>query len=343
MVEQTNSSMNKPRPVKLTAPEIANIWSQYQNDTLAICVYKYMLETVEEESIRDILQFALRIAEGHIVTITQYFKDEGFPIPHGFTEDDVYLNAPRLFSDTVCLTYTYIMSVNGLAGYAAALTTNVRRDIRDYFVICQEETMKLFNTSLDLLLEKGIVARPPTINPANSFSFIEKQTFLSNFLGGNRPLSAIEISHLFWDLKKISLSKAFTMAFSQVAKSEEVRNFLWRGSEMYTKHLKVFQDTLIKEQLPSPKTDDSEITSSTTAPFSDRLLMFHKALFSGTTISFYGVAIGTCQRADLVANYTRLAGEMVKYMEDGMNILIKNKWIEEPPLNDDREKLAKGK
>lgn len=338
MIGQTNSSIKKTRHVKLTAPEIANIWSQYQSDSLAICVYKYMLQTVEDKAIRDILKFSLRIAEGHIVTITQYFKEEGFPVPHGFTDDDIDLNAPRLFSDTICLTYTYIMSVNGLAGYAAALTTNVRRDIRDYFVICQEETMKLFNTSLDLLLEKGIVARPPTINPADSVSFISEQTFISNLLGGERALNAIEISHLFWDLKKISLSKAFTMAFSQVAKSEEVRNFLWRGSEIYLKHLQIYQDFLTKEQLQFPKTDDQEITSSTTPPFSDRLMMFHKALFSSTTISFYGVAIGTCQRADLVATYTRLAAEMVKYTEDGMNILIKNKWMEEPQLTTDREK-----
>ncbi len=128
------------------------------------------------------------------------------------------------------------------------------------------------------------------------------------------------------------------MAFSQVAKSEEVRNFLWRGSEMYSKHIEIFQSVLLKEQLPHPKTSDSEITDSIIPPFSDRLMIFHKALFNSTTIGFYGVAIGTCQRADLVAHYIRLVAEMVKYTEDGMNILIKNKWLEEPPLTTDREK-----
>lgn len=114
--------------------------------------------------IRSILKTALTIAEGHIAEITKYFKQENIPVPQGFNEDDVNLKAFRLFSDSICLTYTYIMSVNGLAGYAAALTTNLRRDIRDYFVECQSETMELFNKSLDLLLEKGIVSRPPVIN-----------------------------------------------------------------------------------------------------------------------------------------------------------------------------------
>lgn len=83
-----------PHSVRLTAPEIANIWAQYQNDTMAICVYTYMIKIVEDVSIRPILEFSLRIAEGHITKIKDYFTQEKFPIPHGFTEDDVYLAAP---------------------------------------------------------------------------------------------------------------------------------------------------------------------------------------------------------------------------------------------------------
>ncbi|MFC7063352.1 DUF3231 family protein [Halobacillus seohaensis] len=341
MDEHIDTQKKTSHTTKLTAPEISNIWSQYQNDSMGICVYKYMLENVEDESIRDILKFSLRLAEGHISKITNYFKNENFPVPHGFTEHDVNLTAPRLFSDTICLTYTYVMSVNGLAGYAAALTTNVRRDIRDYFVECQNETMELFNKSLDLLLEKGIVSRPPAINPANSVKFIEKQTFIKGLLGGERPLSCIEINHLFWDLKKIELSKSFTVAFAQVAKSSQAQKHLWRGAEIYAKHTEILQSVLAMEQLPFPKSDTSEITNSTTAPFSDRLMMYHKALFGSTTIGFYGVAVGTCQRADLIVHYTRMAAEMSKYLEDGMNIVIENKWMEEPPLTDNRKKLAK--
>lgn len=169
---------------RLTAPEVANIWSQYQADTMAICVYKYMLKIVEDVSIRSILEFSLDLAEVHIKKINQYFRDEKFTIPQGFTDDDVDLTAPRLFSDEVCLTYTYIMSVNGLAGYTAALTTNIRRDVRDYFVQCQNETMALFNNSLDLLLEKGLVSRPPFINSYDKVEFVEKQAFMKGLLGG---------------------------------------------------------------------------------------------------------------------------------------------------------------
>ncbi|SHN04980.1 DUF3231 family protein [Gracilibacillus kekensis] len=336
-----NTNTETPQTIKLTAPEIANLWSQYHNDTMAICMYKYMLEHAEDQAVRRVLNFALKIAERHIPIIKDYFIEEKFPIPHGFTEKDVHLPAPRLFEDTLCLTYTYVMSVNGLAGYSAALTTNVRRDIRNYFVECQNETMKLFNDSVDTLLEMGVVSRPPTISPADSVHFVEKQAFIEGLLGGNRPLSCIEISHLFWDLKKVELSKAFTMAFSQVADSKEAKKYLLRGSKMYSKHIEILQSVLALEELPFPESISSEITNSTISPFSDRLMMYHKSFFGGTTISFYGTAIGTSQRADLVLHYTRLAAEMTKYMEDGLNIMIENKWLEEPPLCDDREKLTK--
>jgi hypothetical protein len=340
MFKRTPIDKEPQHNVRLTAPEIANIWSQFQNDTMAICVYKYMLKIVEDVSIRPILELSLRLAESHITKLKDYFTQEKFPIPHGFTEDDVDLTAPRLFSDEICLTYTYVMSVNGLAGYAAALTTNMRRDIRDYFVKCQVETMELFNISLDLLLEKGIVSRPPFINPSATYEFIEKQNFMEGLVGGRRPINCIEISHIFWDLKKIQLSKSITMGFAQVAKSQEVTKYLWRGVDIYSKHIETFESILSQDHLPTPKSEEAEITNSTTSPFSDHLMMYHKSLFGATSIGIYGAAIGTSQRIDLATHYTRLVAELAKYMEDGFNIMIKNKWAEQPPMADDRKELA---
>src|SRR5690554_3280170 len=100
-----------PHNVRATAPEISNLWSQYQNDSMAVCVYSYMLNIVEDTSIRPILETALTLAKSHLTKLQDYFKAERFPIPHGFTADDVMLTAPRLFSDELCLSYTYIMAV----------------------------------------------------------------------------------------------------------------------------------------------------------------------------------------------------------------------------------------
>ncbi|ANB57396.1 hypothetical protein GFC29_843 [Anoxybacillus sp. B7M1] len=335
-----NVSKQTPHYIRLTAPEIAALWSQYQSDTMAVCVYKYMLNIVKDASIRPILEFAFKLAESHITKVKDYLSQDEFPIPHGFNEADVNLSAPRLFSDEICLTYTYLMAVNGMALYAGAIATAIRKDVRDYFIQCEDESMELFNQSIDLLLQKGFVSRPPYIYPRKEVEFIESKRFMGSFLGGKRPLSCIEISHVYWDLKKIQLSKAFTMAFAQVAQSKEVSKHLWRGVEIYTKQIEVMESILSQEQLSTPKSEEAEITNSTVAPFSDRLMMYHKTLFGSTTLSLYGTAIGSCQRADLSLHYARFMAELAQYMEDAFSLMIKNKWVEQPPMAEDREALA---
>lgn len=326
--------------VRLTAPEIANIWTQYQNDTMAVCIYKYMIKIVENPAIHSIMELALKFAEGHIPKIKDYFTVENFPIPHGFTDDDVNLDAPRLFSDELCLTYTYIMSVHGLAGYAAALTTNMRSDIREYYVKCQNETMELFNRSLDLMLEKGTVSRPPFINPPEEYGFVQSKNFMQGILGGERTLNVIEISNIYWDLKKAQLDKAICIAFAQVAKSQEVKDLIWRGVKIGDKQIEILETLLSQDHLSSPKSEDTEVTNSTIAPFSDRLMMYHKLLIISTQIGLYGTAIGTCQRYDLGTHFYRFMMEASDFAKDGFKLMIKNNWVEQVPLADDREKLS---
>lgn len=90
---------NKSKKNPLTAAEVSALWLQYLGDSMAICVYKYFLKIVENQDIKPILEFGLQLAENHITEITKFLKSENFQVPMGFTEDDVNLNAPRLFSD----------------------------------------------------------------------------------------------------------------------------------------------------------------------------------------------------------------------------------------------------
>jgi len=46
-------------------------------------------------------------------------------------------------------------------------------------------------------------------------------------------------------------------------------------------------------------------------------------------------------RRDLGAHYTRLTAEIATYADDGLEIMIKNNWLEQPPLAADRKNLAK--
>lgn len=326
--------------IRLTAPEIANLWTSYMNDSMAICVVKYLLDKVEDTEIRPVFEFALELAKTHVQVVSGIFKEEKHPIPHGFTDDDLNPAAPRLFADTFGLMYLHEMTIHGLAGYAVALTTSSRSDILEYYIQCNASAMVLYQKTIKVLQSKGLYSRPPYISTPQKVDFVKQQTFLTGWFGERRPLNSIEISNLFFNLKKDIVSRALQIAFSQVAKSTEVRDFMVRGAAITFKHIEVFSSIMHESDLPSPKHWESEITNSTIAPFSDKLMMYHALVLVSTAVGFYGAGMAVCMRRDLATTYQRIITETQTYAEDGANIMINNGWMEQPPQADDRKAIA---
>ena len=133
------------------------------------------------------------------------------------------------------------------------------------------------------------------------------------------------------------------MSYSQVAQSKELRNYFARGRGICEKHIEVFGSLLREDDLPTPTTYESEVTSSTEPPFSDKIMLFMILSLGSVVISRYGTALSLCTRRDIAAHFTRLIAETVNYLEDGMNLMIKYGWSEQPPQSLDRKALVKGK
>ncbi len=334
--------MESNHNAKLTSSELSLLWGHYQNDTLGICTISYLLKIVEDPEIKAILDYGLTLEKDHIKIIKETFTSEKIPIPIGFSEQDVNVNAPRLFSDIFILHYLANMGAIGLNNYSIALPNSSRKDIRDFYTACLNSSAELYNRSSDLLLKKGVMIRPPYIPYPEQVEFIQKQHFLSGWLGKTRQLTAIEISYLFFNLQRNVLGTALLTGFSQVTKSKEIREYLVRGAEISKHHSSVFVNFLNKDNLTAPVTWDSEPTISTISPFSDKLIMFHVAALSTSGIGYYGASLGMSPRRDIAAAYTRLIAEVGLHAEDGMNILINNGWLEKPPSSPDRSSLARG-
>lgn len=92
--------MDDKTKIRLTAAEMAMLWTQFINDTASICVISYFLEKVEDPEVKPVIEFALNGSKHNISFLKELFTKESFPIPIGFTERDVHVSAPRLFSDT---------------------------------------------------------------------------------------------------------------------------------------------------------------------------------------------------------------------------------------------------
>ncbi|WP_017378948.1 DUF3231 family protein [Paenisporosarcina sp. TG-14] len=326
----------------LTSSEIGLLWGQFQNDTLGICTISYLLNTVEDRKIRSILEYALELSVDHIRVIKEILHAEQHPIPMGFTEQDVNVNAPRLFSDVFMLYYMANMGTLGLNAYSVALPNSSRKDIRDFYTSCLYSSAELFNRSTDLMLNKGVLVRPPYIPYSDQVEFVQKQHFLAGWVGDERQLTTVEISHLFFNLQRNVLGSSLLTGFSQVASSKNVRQFFVRGAEVSKHHCAVFTNILIEDNLVTPMTSDTAPTLSKVSPFSDKLMTFHVSALNAAGIGYYGASLGASPRRDLGAAYTRLLTEIGEYAEDGANIMISNGWMEKPPSSPDRKNLAKG-
>ncbi|UKS28100.1 DUF3231 family protein [Paenibacillus sp. HWE-109] len=330
--------MNLNTTAKLTSTEIAALWTQYMNDTMSICFGKYALEIIEDPEIKNIYKTALNLSEKHVVKIKEFLLKEKFPIPYGFTEQDVNTKAPRLFLDGLFLNYLLVMIYHGMTGYSISLQVSSRVDIREYYTECNYETIKLYNEVMEIALSKGIYTRPPYIHSSEIPEMADKK-FLTGWLGKRRALTAIEISNITFNMNKTYLSKAISMAFAQVANDEKVKRYLQRGLKLSTKITEVFNSFFLESNLNFPVSWESMVTNSTTSPFSDKLIMFHIGFLSSAAVGFYGAGQATCMRRDLSAQYLKLIGEQLLFSEDGAELMLERGWFEKPPMAEDRNAL----
>jgi hypothetical protein len=100
------------------------------------------------------------------------------------------------------------------------------------------------------------------------------------------------------------------LGFSQVVQSKEIKEYFQRGADICKKHNEVCSSILSEDHLPSPKSLESEILSSTVPPFSDKLMLFQLLSLVGVTVGYYGIAISAFQRRDIITHYTQLSSQI---------------------------------
>ena len=263
----------------------------------------YFLEKAEEDEVRLLIEHCVRLSDAHVAKLR-----EGFQVPLGFSiEEDVDLGAPRLFSDVYVLNFIHQMAKIGLTIYAASLSAAVREDVTEFYLECLAETMELYAVSKDLLLAKGLFVRSPYLPSLDKVEFVERQGFLWDVVGEKRPLVALEVANLYANILRNSLGAATLAGFCQVARDYDVKRFFVRGIEIAKKHIKLFGAKLEGSYLTVPMTLATEITTSTSYTFSDKLMMFYTSSLIGLSVGYYGTSMAQSPRADLGLLYNRLS------------------------------------
>ncbi|MBM7692152.1 hypothetical protein JOC77_001579 [Peribacillus deserti] len=325
----------------IVSSEVAVLWNAYMQNTMAYCILQHFNSVNEDVDMEDVIQQALENCHFVVNGVKDIFEREKYALPFGFTEGDVNLNAPRVFSDLFALRYIKYTAAAGTAAAANMLELLARKDVRELFTQILVKFTNLYNNATDLLLKKGTFIRSPTIPPMEKAEYLQNESFLSGLLGRHRPLTVVELAHISKNTETNSIGRSLVIGFSQIAQLPEVQKYLQRGSHIAQKHETIFREILIEDGIPLPSTWDSTISSSTEPPFSDKLMMYQTSLLNNTSITAYGASIGGSMRLDLGAAYTRLMAEIAQYAMDGVKLMIDNRWLEQPPQNVDREALRK--
>lgn len=335
--------MSDHQKIEWTSGEIGNLWNIYMANSMATCFFRHFLLNVEDEGIKDCLQTADQMSKKIISDLADLFQNEGVAVPLGFSAEDVNDGAPRLFSDSFYIDFLDMMTKYGALYYSVALPGSSNLDLRHFLTDIHKSTLDLSNKITEMMLQKGLHVRVPTIPAPKKVSFVKKQSFFNGYFNDKRPLTAMEITHLFLNMQVNSIKAHLVMGFSQVAKHEEVKDYFLRGKRINIKQQQILSEILNKEDLPAPVPSHLQVTDSTQPPYSDRLMLFHISNLSSAKVRNFGDSMAVSPRHDLGATYARFLMETANFAEDGGNILIEHEWMESPPGNVDRNKLANQK
>ncbi|WP_281889796.1 DUF3231 family protein [Paenibacillus sp. YYML68] len=325
----------------LTASEIGYVWSGYMIDAMSIRFLSVFLEQVQEERARSVLQIAMQLAVRQNEVRRTLLSGEQFPIPLGFKDEEVRPDMPALFTDRFFLHYMMNASRLGLHYHAECLSVSVREDMRQFASQSLGHTIELYRLTVEQLRASGEYTAHPSIPAPEQPEHIQKESFLQGWLGDTRPLHSMEIANLYKAAEIIAILEALCTAFAQTAQDPEVRTLLQRA-RMQTKQLsEQIAGMLTKDDLPLVASREADVTGTTRASFSDRLMLCHVSGMMGSFITHCGQSLGSVMKHDLLVLYMELIAEAGTLTEEATKLLIAREWLEKTPGAVDRAALIR--
>ncbi|AXF56349.1 DUF3231 family protein [Salicibibacter kimchii] len=316
---------------RLTSAELANLWRLYITENLMYQFKTPLIDNCQDPDIRSAIEFSRAISEHYIVSIENIFRNENYPVPTAYSENDIHPQAPALFTDVFCLHFIHQGAQLGMSKIHEMMAVAVRQDVWEVLNQGANDFKDLYQQSLQLLLTKGLYSRPAFLPPEKESRFAENKHYVSGWLGNQRPLNALEIMSIHNTIIQNGISKAILRAFAQVINDKKLRDYLEKGAETASDIMRELEDWLIMENTNVTATLDSEILPTETPPYSDKLMMMLIANVGVGSLGVYGNALSTVFRRDLGLKFMHLMKDAVQYAQEGLHLVIDKGWMEVPP------------
>jgi hypothetical protein len=317
----------------LSSAEVGTLWMTFQQKTLILRTLEYFIEKSEDQQAKNIMGGLWQELTPLVEKIKKMFEDEGATVPSGFTKADVNLDAPKLYDNGFDIMFVRIFKELSMGMYSISMNMSYREDVISLYEDFTKATQKTYRLSTQYLLEKGILSPPPKVTMPKSNEIIESKNYLSGFtlFSEKRDLNDLEIGILHHGIEVNNIGMQLIMGFAQCTENEEVKQYFVQGKELAKKQIKIFEETLLQNDIQPTAAIGSTVTTSTISPFSEKLMMFCIYLLNGFGIVSNSFGTMFTLRNDLIMDSGLIVKDIFLYTNEGIKLMIKNGWMEEPP------------
>lgn len=329
--------------IPLSSSELGNLWMAYQEKTMLLRFLEYLREHAVEPEVQQIINSTYDASQGFVNEITRIFQEAEAAIPIGFTANDVHPGVPKLFDFLYEPMFLHMLSKIEVNLFALHSTMSYRNDIKQLYRQLTANSQETFDQCSQLLLEKGVLSRPPFISVPKEVNFVKDKDYLTGFklIGDARSLNAIEISLLHHAIESNLTGMQLMIGFAQVANDKDVKNYFIKGMDLSKDVETSLGEFLRRDYIEPPATHAGKATASTVAPFSDKLMMYLTNLLGAFGLGSNALGGAFSLRSDLPLEMARSAQKILPFLKEGGELMIKHGWMEEPPQVEDRRKLTK--
>lgn len=321
---------------KISSAEIGALWMTYHKKTMILRMLEYFIEKADDIKARNLMSSLWEELHPKVIEIETIFENEGAVVPEGFTKKDVNLEAPKLWENDFDILFSRILKEISTGMYALHITIAYREDIVEFYKQLTNITESYYNLFTQYLLEKAALPRPPFVNMPKTIDYITDKSYMkgTNIFGNKRLLNTVEFGVIYRQIESNSIGVQLMKGFSQCSKDEQVRKYFDKGMQLSNEFLKASSDILLQNNIKPTSSPGATVTNSTTAPFSDKLMMFCNYLLGGFSLGGQGFSAAFIWRNDLKAQIVVEGKDIFEYIQEGVELMMKKGWLEEPPKMD---------
>jgi len=278
-------------------------------------ILEYIVEKADDDESKTIFKTHYNKSTQGLQMIADIFQREGAVIPTAFTSADVNKGVPRLFDDIFDLMYVRMMAKVEIGLFALHSSMSYRADIMSLNNQFTVEATETYNHITLLLLQKGVLARPPHVSMPKEVDFVRDKNYMSGFnlFTETRALNTIEIGHLYQTIETNITGMQMMTGFAQSANDGQIKSYFVKGMELAKKIISTLSDTLTQSDIQPPATWIGRATDSTVRPFSDKLMMYNTSLLSSFGLGSNAIGAAFSLRSDLPLKLANLEKDILTF------------------------------